>query len=290
MPPEPPVFSEETKQLAIEILDRIVANTVGRTMLGNTIATDTVQSATATSNDAGGSGECQPVKGEPGEGAGFTRGDPYKVLISTVLSVRNKDAATEEATDTLFAALPTPEDILNAPREQVEQLVRRSGMYKTKAARVQEITRIILEDYNGEVPREMDQLLELPGVGRKVANCVLVYAFNEPAIPVDTHVHRIMNRLGILATKTPEQTEMALRELYPRDRWCELNEALVLHGQQICKPIGPLCPECPVEPLCVKRIEVPARKKRIPRDGMDAKKGSKKTPKPAPKKVPSRSR
>ncbi len=192
----------------------------------------------------------------------ITGKDAFRVLISTVLSTRNRDDATLVATEALFGALPTPEAIRDAPREQVEKLVKKSGMYKTKAARVQEIAKIILEQYGGEVPRDLDTLLTLPGVGRKVANCVMVYAYAEPAIPVDTHVHRIANRTGLVKTKRPEQTEIGLRALYPKDRWLDVNEAFVLHGQQTCKPIGPLCPQCCVTDICPKLIEKPTQKRK----------------------------
>lgn len=181
---------------------------------------------------------------------------PFRILISTVLSVRNRDESTHIATVNLFdkAGLNSPEKILNAPVEQVEELIRKSGMYKTKTQRIKEISKILIEQYDGEVPRDMDKLLALPGVGRKVANCVLVYAFNEPAIPVDTHVHRISNRMGLITTKTPEKTEKKLTEIYPKKYWLDVNNSFVIFGKKICKPIGPLCDTCPIGNECPKII------------------------------------
>ncbi len=189
--------------------------------------------------------------------------DPFRVLISTVLSVRNRDESTRIATVNLFdnAGLNSPEKILNAPLERVEELIRKSGMYKTKAQRIKEISRILLEEHKGIVPNDMDNLLALPGVGRKVANCVLVYAFKEPAIPVDTHVHRISNRMGLVKTKKPEDTEKKLTLIYPKEYWLDVNNTFVLFGKKICKPIGPRCNECPITLECPKIIIKPPPKK-----------------------------
>jgi len=255
----PPI--PETRKRAIDILDRILAHVQGRTMLGELIIKNPKSDAPPKKIAASQSGEiCEPVKGVYSDFDVVTQKDAFRVLISTVLSVRNRDEATLVATEALFSTLPTPVAIRDAPREQVEQLIRKSGMYKIKAKRVQDIARIILKEYGGVVPRDIETLMTLPGVGRKVANCVMVYAYAEPAIPVDTHVHRIANRTGLVTTKKPEQTEESLIELYPRDRWCDVNEAFVLHGQQTCKPIGPLCSQCPVATLCDKRIKVPTKK------------------------------
>jgi len=131
--------------------------------------------------------------------------DPFKILISTILSARTRDANTKEATENLFKKYNTPTLIANADVEELEPLIRKSGFYKVKAARIKEASKILLEDYEGKVPKDFDDLKGLPGVGNKVANCVLVYAFNIPAIPVDTHVHRISNRLGFVKTKTPKK-------------------------------------------------------------------------------------
>jgi endonuclease-3 len=180
--------------------------------------------------------------------------DPFRVLISTVLSVRNRDESTHQATVNLFdkAGINTPEKLLKTPSEQVEELIRKSGMYKTKTQRIKEISKILIEQYNGKVPNKIDALLALPGVGRKVANCVLVYAYKEPAIPVDTHVHRISNRMGLISTKTPDKTEKELTKIYPKKYWLDVNNTFVLFGKKVCKPIGPTCDLCPITDECPK--------------------------------------
>ena len=178
--------------------------------------------------------------------------DPFKILISTILSARTKDANTKEATETLFAKFNTPKMIAEAKVEDLEPLIYKSGFYKVKAARIKEVSRIIDVDYNGDVPKDYDELMNLPGVGSKTANCVLVYAFNIPAIPVDTHVHRISNRLGWVKTKTPVNTEKALKKVVPRELWLKLNRSLVKFGQQICIPINPKHDKCPIKEICPK--------------------------------------
>lgn len=175
---------------------------------------------------------------------------PYRVLITTVLSQRNRDESTEIAAAKLFSKLPTIEQIANANLKTIEPLIRQSGFYRTKAKRIKEISRILLEKYNGKVPLDILELIKLPGVGRKTANCVLVYGYNMPAIPVDTHVHRISNRIGLVHTKTPEQTEQELQKLFAKKLWIEINELFVAHGKSTCKPISPLCSQCPVSKYC----------------------------------------
>jgi endonuclease-3 len=177
-------------------------------------------------------------------------GSPFVVLISTILSQRTRDENTVKASNQLFAAYKTSEQIATAPIEKIEGLIKPSGFYKVKAMRVKEVSRIITERYNGEVPSSLSELLQLPGVGRKTANCVLVYGFRKRAIPVDTHVHRISNRLGLVKTKTPEKTEEELCRIIPEEYWLELNELFVKFGQQICRPIKPMCVECPVKAEC----------------------------------------
>jgi endonuclease-3 len=192
--------------------------------------------------------------------------NPFRVLISTVLSVRNKDEATHEATEMLFNHFPNPEQIVSAPIEEIEKLIIKSGMYKTKAIRIKQISQILLDRYDGKVPDTYDDLINLPGVGPKVANCVLVYAFKVPAIPVDTHVHRISNRVGWVKTKKPEETEYVLKRFFPIEYWNDLNWAMVLFGKQICKPIGPKCSECPIENSCPKLIIKAEPKKKKAKD------------------------
>jgi len=180
------------------------------------------------------------------------RNDPFKILISTILSARTRDSSTEEVTKKLFSRYKTPQDISNANIEILEQLVHKSGFYKVKAARIKEVSRIISEDYMGKVPVDFDELISLPGVGAKTANCVLVYAFNIPAIPVDTHVHRIPNRLGWIKTTKPEQTEKRLKEIIPKSQWIRVNRLFVRFGQEICLPIRPKCDLCPLNTICPK--------------------------------------
>lgn len=179
-------------------------------------------------------------------------GDPFQVLISTVLSQRTKDANTEKASKALFSRFKTPRQLANADIRQIERMIRPSGFYKTKARRIKRISQIILEEYKGRVPKTIGRLLSLPGVGRKTANCVLVFAYRQPAIPVDTHVHRISNRLGIVRTKTPEKTEMELVRKIPKGYWIDLNELLVTHGQRTCLPRKPRCSICPIARWCKK--------------------------------------
>jgi len=187
--------------------------------------------------------------------ASLSKRPPFQVLISTVLSARNKDEMTIIATKKLFAKYKTPKQIAEAPLKKLEPLIKQSGFYKTKAKRIKEISRIILNKYKGIVPEDMDKLVELPGVGRKTAGCVMVYAFDLPAIPVDTHVHKIANRLGWVKTRTPEKTEQALMKLVPKRYWLDVNEVLVIHGQTTCTPISPFCSKCQVRKYC-KRVGV----------------------------------
>ncbi len=179
-----------------------------------------------------------------------TRQDPFKVLISTVLSQRTRDENTDRAARALFARYGTPERIGKADVRSIEKLIKPAGFYRIKAPRVKEIARIVSEKYGGKVPTKTEELLSLPGVGRKTANCVLVYGHGIHAIPVDIHVWRVSNRLGIVKAKTPEQTEQALMKVVPRRYWLHLNQLFVIHGQNICKPVVPKCGVCPVNKYC----------------------------------------
>lgn len=180
----------------------------------------------------------------------FEGKDPYKVLIRTILSQRTRDENTDQATANLFSKYPDINSVADAPIEDIEELVHPAGFYHVKAARIQEVSQIILDEYNGVVPDNMKELLDLPGVGRKTANCVLVFAFSKPAIPVDTHVQRISNRWGLVDTSKPEQTELELMKIVPKDMWIELNDIMVQFGQTICKPTSPQCGDCPLIGLC----------------------------------------
>ncbi|HZY94336.1 MAG TPA: endonuclease III [Candidatus Bathyarchaeia archaeon] len=179
-----------------------------------------------------------------------TNSDPFRVLIATVLSHRTRDPVTAIASSHLFALFPGAKSLARANVRSIQRLIRPVGFYKTKARTVKKIARIILDQYHGRVPREKEKLLELPSVGPKTANCVLVYGFKQPAIPVDTHVHRISNRLGIVHTRTPEETEKELVRVIDRRDWLPLNEIFVKFGQLICRPIGPRCPVCPLTDRC----------------------------------------
>ena len=177
--------------------------------------------------------------------------DPFKVLISTILSQRTRDEMTDRASHQLFAKYPDAKSLARAPLAEVTRLIRPVGFYKQKAVSVKEVSRIILREYGGEVPPVFDELLKLPQVGPKTANCVLVYGFGIPRIPVDTHVHRITNRLGLVKTKTPDETEAALMKVVPKEYWIDLNGLLVRFGQSICRPIGPKCSECSFRRFCL---------------------------------------
>ena len=175
---------------------------------------------------------------------------PFRILIATILSARTKDENTTKAADKLFKVYGTPKKLANAKVKDVEKMIKSVGFYHVKSKRIINAAKIILTKYNGKVPANMDKLVDIPGVGRKTANCVLVYAFEEPAIPVDTHVHRISNRLGLVETKTPEETEMALREKIPKKYWLPINNTFVMYGQNICKPISPMCDVCQIKNYC----------------------------------------
>ena len=170
--------------------------------------------------------------------------DPFRTLVATVLSQRTREERTAEAARSLFSVYPDAASLAGAPAGKVVPLIRPAGFYNQKAPTIIELSRRLVADFGGRVPRDMESLLSLPGVGRKTANCVLVYGFGIPAIPVDTHVHRISNRLGWVRTRTPEQTEAALVERIPKRYWLDINELFVLFGRELCRPVGPRCPEC----------------------------------------------
>jgi len=177
-------------------------------------------------------------------------GDPFRVLISTILSQRTRDENTARASKSLFSKYDTPEALAGADMNEVRRLIRPSGFYNVKARSVIRVSRQLLDDFGGRVPDDMESLLKLHSVGRKTANCVLVYGFNKPAIPVDTHVHRISNRLGLVDTRKPEQTESELVKKVPRRYWLDLNDLFVRFGQTRCRPIGPRCEACTLKGNC----------------------------------------
>ena len=184
------------------------------------------------------------------------RRDPWAVLVSTILSLRTKDDVTLETSRRLLAKAPGPARLAALREDQVARLAYPAGFYRTKAASLKKIAAILLQQYNGEVPPDMDALLALPGVGRKTANLVLIEAFDLPGICVDVHVHRISNRCGWhrtenrYGTKTPEETEMSLREILPKKYWKGINALLVLYGQNLCRPVSPFCSRCVIKPHC----------------------------------------
>lgn len=176
--------------------------------------------------------------------------DPFRVLISTVLSQRTRDENTERAAAKLFEVYRTPEDLARAKPEDLYDLIKESGMYKQKAERIVKISKIIVEKYGGKVPDTLEELLKLPGVGRKTANIVLWVGYGKPALAVDTHVHRISNRLGWVKTKTPEETEKALKRLLPKKLWGPINGSMVEFGRNVCRPVNPKCEDCFLKEHC----------------------------------------
>ena len=178
--------------------------------------------------------------------------DPFETLISCLLSLRTKDATTEAASARLFALARTPRTMLRLARRAIERAIYPVGFYRTKARTILEISRTLVERHRGTVPGDIDQLLELKGVGRKTANLVVTLAFRRYGICVDTHVHRISNRWGYVRTKTPDQTEQALRARLPRRHWRVYNDLLVAFGQNLCHPTSPWCSRCPVERWCAR--------------------------------------
>ena len=178
--------------------------------------------------------------------------DPFRVLISTILSARAKDEVTEVIAEELFKQYPTVVDLARAEVKDVVPIIRRIGFFNAKSKNVINAAKMILEKFSGQVPDTLEELIQLPGVGRKVANCVLVYAYKQDAIPVDTHVHRISNHLGWVRTKTPEETEQVLMKRIPQKHWQVINDTFVSHGKTVCMPISPFCSKCAVEKYCKK--------------------------------------
>ncbi len=173
---------------------------------------------------------------------------PFQHLVFTVLSSRTKDEVTAEVCKRLFSKVDTPEKLAEMPVEEIEELIRGVGFYRVKAKRLKELAREIVK--LGKIPDSFDELVRLPGVGRKTANVVLASAFKKPAIGVDTHVHRIANRLGLVSTNSVEETEEKLKELFPEEMWVRVNRAMVGFGQTVCKPQKPQCDVCPLKEMC----------------------------------------
>lgn len=177
---------------------------------------------------------------------------PWHVLISTIISLRTKDEVTWKAAERLFAAAYTPEEMLKLTLPRIEKLIYPAGFYKIKAKTIKELAEVILNKYKGIVPDEIEELVKLKGVGRKTANLILIEGYDKDAMCVDTHVHRISNRFGYVKTKTPDETEMVLREKMAKKYWKGYNELLVTFGQNHCMPISPKCSTCPVKKYCTR--------------------------------------
>jgi endonuclease-3 len=176
--------------------------------------------------------------------------DPWAILVSTIISLRTKDTVTLPVSQALLQKAPNPVHLAALPEEVLARLVYPAGFYRTKAAQLKKIAAILMERYQGQVPATMEELLALPGVGRKTANLVLTEAFDLDGICVDIHVHRISNRLGFVSSATPEETETALRENLPRQYWKGINTLLVLYGQHLCRPVSPFCSRCVIASYC----------------------------------------
>ena len=178
--------------------------------------------------------------------------DPFRVLVATMVSLRTKDNVTRKASDSLLSVAGAPASLAALPASRIERLIYPAGFYRTKARNLRAAARILIEEYAGKVPAEMEQLLALPGVGRKTANLVRKLGFGLPGICVDTHVHRISNRMGWVSTRQPARTEEALMEILPRRYWISINELLVRYGQAVCTPLSPRCSACSVSRWCAR--------------------------------------
>jgi len=176
----------------------------------------------------------------------------FRILISCLLSLRTKDQNTEKVSQQLFAVADTPEKIAKLPIKKLEKLIFSSGHYKKKARTLQHVSKVLIKDFNSKVPNSKDELLSIKGIGPKTANIVLAFAFDKSVLPIDTHCHRIPNRLGWVKTKTAEKTEKELEKILPKKYWKEFNAVFVLFGKEICQPVSPWCSKCPIEKLCPK--------------------------------------
>ncbi len=175
---------------------------------------------------------------------------PFSILIGTILSARTRDETTTKVVKNLLSHYKSAKTLSNAKIKEIEKIIKPIGFYHVKARRIIDVASILNSKYQGKVPNDFEKLVDLPGVGRKTANCVLVYAFDQPAIPVDIHVHRISNRLGLVDTKTPEETEFELMKKIPKKYWLQINDTFVMYGQNICKPISPMCNICKIRKKC----------------------------------------
>lgn len=183
-----------------------------------------------------------------------TFNNPYLVLISCILSLRTNDKTTYPATIRMFELAKTPKEMSKISIDELEKAIYPVGFYKNKAKQIIELSKELVEKYNSQVPKDIEELCKFKGVGRKTANLVVAKGFKEPAICVDVHVHRIFNRLGYIKTKNPNETEMILRKKLPKKFWIDINTLLVTHGQNVCKPLRPLCEKCPIKKYCKQII------------------------------------
>ncbi len=181
--------------------------------------------------------------------------EAFSVLVSTIISLRTRDAVTRKVSRQVLRAAPDVDAMISINLAELKRLLHPAGFYRQKAGQLKRISAILRSDYDGRVPDSMDSLLSLPGVGRKTANFVLGMVFGIPAICVDVHVHRISNRLGLVNTRSPEETESALQKLFPKDEWAGINHIMVRFGQSICRPVKPLCDECPLKDRCPSRVQ-----------------------------------
>ncbi|MCM8783666.1 MAG: endonuclease III [Candidatus Omnitrophica bacterium] len=185
--------------------------------------------------------------------ADYSKNNPFLVLISCLLSLRTQDKTTDKATKGLFSLATTPQEMLRLSLREIEKAIYPVGFYRVKARNIKRICKILIDRFDGKVPSDLETLLSLPGVGRKTANLVLTEGFNKLGICVDTHVHRISNRLGFVETKTAKESEFALRKLLPQKYWKEFNYLLVTYGQNVCKPLRPLCAKCKIYTYCLRK-------------------------------------
>lgn len=176
--------------------------------------------------------------------------DPFKVLISCILSLRTKDLTTKEASERLFKKAGTPEELASLKVKEIEKTIYPAGFYKVKARTIKDISKKLIKRYRSKVPDSIEELLKFKGVGRKTANLVLTRGYNLPGICVDTHVHRITNRWGLVKTKSPDETEFALRKILPKRYWIIINDLLVAYGQNVCAPVSPWCSKCGIYGYC----------------------------------------
>jgi endonuclease-3 len=178
--------------------------------------------------------------------------DPYKVLISCLLSLRSRDETTEKVSEELYKYAETPQEMLDIPLEKLKKIIFQTGHYNKKAQTLKHVSKELIEKFNSKVPKTKDELLSIKGIGPKTANIVLAFAYQQQVLPIDTHCHRIPNRLGWVKTKTPEQTEKELEKILPKKYWNEFNAIFVQFGREICQPISPHCTKCPINGYCPK--------------------------------------